>query len=162
MMMHTIDQQINSVARRRLHKIHTQIVDLLKEDFPGRSKLMMVTVQELLIPIQEYILKRTYKPSTQKIQSIILKLNEIVVFLKRKGDDELIVKIRTCGAVIKEYLDSIDPEHTLSLRWENNWIVPVIKEIPQESMLSDMRHLLDGWNIEQNVKYNGHVSFLDS
>ena len=142
MMMHAIDQQIDPVAKKRLHKIHTQIVGLLKEDFPGRSKSMMVTVQELLFPIQEYILRRTDKPTTKKIQAIILKLNEIVVFLERKGDDVLIAKIRACGAAIKEYLDSIDPEHTLSLPWENNWIVPVIKEIPQESMLSDMRHLL--------------------
>ncbi len=133
------------------------------EDFRGLSRAVIARANDLLDPTKAYLSdKRKTLPTITEVQSIVLKLKEDVELIKKYYPNETLEKmIPDCGPTFKSYLDHIDINHSNQLNWKGDWITNT-KMCPQESMLTDMRHLLDGWNIQQKVKYNGHVSFLDS
>ena len=151
-------------AVRQIQAFCRQIKSLLFEPFKGVCKIEIIRASELLEPVNQYLHgKRDKPPTAEEVQAIVLKLDESAKVMKERcPDEELLNMILECGPTLKTYLDYIDTNHSNQLKWNNDWIVTETKMCPQESMLSDMRHLLNGWNIEQNVKYNGHVSFLDS
>jgi hypothetical protein len=141
------------------------IKELATVDFPGASYAAVARAIDLLDPAEEYLVGiRNTLPTTTEVQAIALKLNEAVDIIKkrRNPDENLIQMITDCGPSLKAYLDYIDANHSAKLNWKNDWIVTNTNMCSHGSMLSDMRHLLDGWNIEQHIEYNGHVSFLDS
>ncbi len=164
-MSHPNVDGLDEFAVRTIQTFCSQIKSLsFEEDFRGLPRAVIARANELLAPAKEYLFRiRKTLSTTEEVEVIVLKLNEAVEVIKKLYPDEILEKMITdCGPTLKAYLDYIDANHSNQLKCKNDWIVTNTKMCSQESMLSDMRHLLDGWNIEQNVKYNGHVSLLDS
>jgi hypothetical protein len=126
------------------------INDLGLQKFRGLSFAAIARAIDLLDPVKEYLagIRKTL-PTTEEVQAIVLKLNEAIEINKKRYPDPRLEKMITdCGPSLQAYLDYIDANHSNQLKWKNDWIVTNTKMCPRESMLSDMRHLLDGWNIE--------------
>jgi len=127
------------------------IKELKTVNFPGLSFAAVARAIDLLDPAEEYLVGiRKTLPTTTEVQAIALKLNEAVNIIKkrRNPDEKLVQMITDCGPTLKAYLDYIDANHSEKLKWNNDWIVTNTNMCPRGSMLSDMRHLLDGWNVQ--------------
>jgi hypothetical protein len=142
---------LDVLAVQKLRALRHIIEGLGIVDFPGASFAAVARAIDLLEPVKKYLLRiRETLPTTTEVQAIALKLNEAVVTIKgrRNPDKNLIQMITDCGPFLKDYLDYIDVNHSEKLNWKNDWIVTNTNMCSRGSMLSDMRHLLDGWKVE--------------
>jgi hypothetical protein len=131
---------------RKIQAFCRQINSLSFEEFRGLSRAAIARAKELLDPTNKYLagIRKTL-PTTSEVQVIVLKLNEVVEIIQKHYPNEKIeTMIKDCGPTLKAYLDYIDTNHSNQLKWKNGWIVTKTRMCPQESMFSDMRHLLDG------------------
>lgn len=143
------DAQKDPVAARLVQAFCRQIAILLNEDFRGVCMGKVKAAHELLTPTWAYLGGKRGRPTTEEVQTVIIKLNEGVNIMKQRyPDGVLLEKLLLCGPLLKAYLDYINPRHIETLKWKNDWILTETNMCPEKSMLCDMRHLLNGWNIE--------------
>lgn len=138
-------------AAEKLYAFCSIIENLGSSGFPGLSYAAVQRAIDLLDPAKEYLagIRKTL-PTTSEVQAIVLKLNEAIKIIKTKRnvDETFVEMITNCGPFLKDYLDYIDANHNEKLKWNNDWIVTNTNMCSRGSMLSDMRHLLDGWKVE--------------
>ncbi len=142
---------LDVLAAEKLYAFCSIIKNLGSSDFPGLSYAAVARAIDLLNPAKEYLagIRKTL-PTTSEVQAIVLKLNEAINIIKTKRnvDETFVEMITNCGPYLKAYLDYIDANHSEKLNWKNDWIVTNTNMCSRGSMLSDMRHLLDGWKVE--------------
>ena len=141
---------LDEFAAQKLYLFCSLIKDLGTVDFPGLSFAAVARAIDLLDQAKEYLagIRKTLS-TTSEVQAIALKLNEAIKIIKTKRnvDEKFVEMITNCGPFLKDYLDYIDANHNEKLKWKDDWIVTNTNMCPRGSMLSDMRNLLDGWNI---------------
>ena len=153
-MLYVRMSQVNNITRnlatiRKANDFCTKIKNLSSQPFKGVCMIKIKRAIDLLEPAYEYLTRNGDQPTTEEVQAIVLKLNEAAEVMKERYPDEALLNmILECGPTLKAYLDHIDTNHIEKLKWNNDWIVTNTNMCSRGSMLSDMRHLLDGWNIE--------------
>ncbi len=146
--------QVNNITRnlatvRKVNEFCTKIKNLSSQPFKGVCMIKIKRAIDLLEPAYEYLADNRDQPTTEEVQAIVLKLNEAAQVMKERYPDEALLNmILECGPTLKSYLDYIDANHSEKLNWKNDWIVTNTSMCSHGSMLSDMRHLLHGWNVE--------------
>lgn len=139
------DAQNDVDAARFVQAFCRQIDSLLIEEFRGLCMVKVKAAHGLLTPARAYLDGKRGRPTTEEVQTVIIKLNEAVnIMTERYPDEVLLEKLLLCGPLLKAYLDYINPRHIETLKWKNGWISTETNVCPEKSMLCDMRHLLNG------------------
>jgi hypothetical protein len=148
-MTEIVELRRNLATESKVRAFCSKIHDLSLESFKGVCMIKIKKAIDLLEPAYEYLALIRNQPTTEEVQAIVLKLDEAAKVMKERYPDEALLKmILECGPTLKAYLDHIDTNHIEKLKWKNDWIVTNTNMCPKGNMLCNMRHLLDGLNIE--------------
>ncbi len=153
-MLYVRMSQVNNITRnldtlRKVNEFCKQIKNLSTQPFKGVCMLKIKRAIELLEPAYKYLANKGDQPTIEEVQAIVLKLNEAAQVMKERYPDEALLNmILECGPTLKAYLDHVDTNHIEKLKWKSDWIVTNTNMCSHGSMLSDMRHLLNGWKVE--------------